>query len=88
MRGRGGAGARGYLLIPRDKVGDVGDLRVAAVRAVEPSLFEESFFLGFMCCFFGFRLFWESSLCNLMRIDRLEGEASSVEVDTLDFERV
>lgn len=54
IRGRGGAGARGYFVIRRDDAGDVGDLSVAGdISAIAPEpllcVLVELDFLCFRC---------------------------------------
>jgi hypothetical protein len=61
IRGRGGAGAWGYLWILRDCEADIGDLMVSSVNGSSP-MTESRFCL---------RLSKESVLYSWMRIDRL-----------------
>ena len=86
-RGRGGAGARGYLVIRREDAGDVGDLMVAAVTGGWFSgLGVSALLVGFFGIFFVLRRRPVSSFRTFMRIERLG--ASSSEDDACCFGRL
>ena len=84
MRGRGGAGARGYLVRRRDAAGEVGDLRAAA--AADVCWVSVVFPVGFFGRFKLERA--ESSFLSLIRIDLRVGVASSVNAGAFALGRI
>lgn len=66
MRGRGGAGERGYLVMRREDMGDVGDLMFCTVSAGCASFPED---IDLSLSRFCFRRLLGFSLYNLTRID-------------------
>ena len=88
IKGRGGAGARGYFVIRNDDAGDVGDFKFATVSAVCSLLSAPAAPLlvdldpsALLCL----RRRVVSSLYSLIRIDRLAGVVSSEEEDGWDL---
>ena len=69
MRGRGGWGACGYLVIFNEGEGDLGDLILSTVKTVESA--------NGLVAFFCLRLLSAGSFCSLIRMDDLRVSDSS-----------
>ena len=85
ISGLGGAGARGYLVRPRDDAGEVGDLRFAAVTISGDFSPVSTAPIVVSCVPFCFRRRAASLLFNFIRIDRLVGVVSSTSEEELSL---